>query len=260
MLSAALAEAGEAAWDAAAATTRAAERAPDAPLLAGARVPVDAGTAEHWVRRLLRLAGETGPAGVSLRAAAGAASLDALALLEAAITSDRERLAELAQSLMVDADALETAAALAAWPLLQALRRRFGSAVDPSWSAGYCPICGGWPLLAEERGLERTRRLRCGRCGGDWAQPGIRCPSCGGVGHAARAALVAEGEGGARQVEICGACRGYLKSVSTLRARDGAEVVLADLASIELDLAAVERGYARPAPRVMEPGVRVERG
>ena len=142
-------------------------------------------------------------------------------------------------------------------PLLQALRRRFGPAVDPRWHEGWCPICGGWPHLAEQRGLERARRLRCARCGGDWVQPGIRCPYCGAVGHESRAALVSEQDGEARKVETCSACRGYLKSVSTLRAWAGDEVALIDLATVDLDLVALEREFERPEPRRLEPGVRV---
>ena len=142
-------------------------------------------------------------------------------------------------------------------PLLHALRRRFGPGLDPRWHEGWCPFCGGWPHLAEQRGLERTRRLRCARCGGDWAQPGVRCPYCGVVGHEARAALVSEQDGEARKVETCSACRGYLKSVSTLHALAGDEVALTDLATVDLDLVALERAFERPEPRPLDPGVRV---
>jgi FdhE protein len=142
-------------------------------------------------------------------------------------------------------------------PLLQALRRRFGSAVDPRWSEGVCPVCGGWPTLAEQRGLERARRLRCGRCGGDWAQPGIRCPYCDAAGHEHRAALVSDEDRESRRVETCAVCRGYLKNLSTLRAWAGDEVILADLATIDLDLVALERDYERPEARPLVPGVRL---
>ena len=33
------------------------------------------------------------------------------------------------------------------------------------WQQGYCPICGGWPLLAELRGIELAQYLRCAACG-----------------------------------------------------------------------------------------------
>jgi FdhE protein len=231
------------------------------PLLAGARIPLAAPLADRWLRRLLTLAAEASPEAIGLRAAANEDSsgvaLDARAFLEAAVNADRDRLEALARSLDIDPDALAAVAALAVMPLLHALRRRFGGAVDPHWHEGWCPLCGGWPHLAEQRGLERARRLRCARCGGDWAQPGVRCPYCGVVGHEARAALVSEQDGEARKVETCSACRGYLKSVSTLRAWDGDEVALTDLATVDLDLVALERSYERPEPRRLDPGVRV---
>jgi FdhE protein len=264
VLSAVLEEASDAPsgalWDAiAASTTLQTERAPGTPLLAGAHIPIDAPLADRWVRRVLALAAEAGPEAIGLRAVAGSGALDARTLLEAAVNADGARLEALAQSLDVDPDALAAVAALAVMPLLQALRRRFGplEAVDPHWHEGHCPICGGWPHLAEQRGLERTRRLRCARCGGDWVQPGIRCPYCGVVGHESRAGLVSEQDGEARKVETCAACRGYLKSVATLRAWDGDEVALIDLATVDLDLVALEREYERPEPRRLEPGVRV---
>jgi FdhE protein len=286
VLSAVLEEAAEPAWDAVAASTILAGtsresgvgsrknesrvgansrhptsdlrlRPPRAPLLAGARIPIAAPLAERWVRRLLALAAEAGPEAISLRAAANDVALDARAFLEAAVNADGDRLEALARSLNIDPDALAAVAALAVMPLLHALRRRFGPGVDPRWDEGWCPLCGGWPHLAEQRGLERVRRLRCARCGGDWAQPGVRCPYCDVVGHEARAALVSEQDGEARKVETCSACRGYLKSVSTLRAWDGDEVALTDLATVDLDLVALERAFERPEPRRLEPGVRV---
>lgn len=107
---------------------------------------------------VLALASEVGPEAIALRAVASADALDALTFLEAAINADVDRLDVIAQSLNVDADALAAVAALAAMPLLQAMRRRFGAAVDPRWSEGFCPLCGGWPHLAEQRGVERARR------------------------------------------------------------------------------------------------------
>jgi FdhE protein len=256
VLAAVLEEAGDPAWDAVASgATLRTERPPSDPLLAGATIPVATTVVTRWVLRALALAAEAGPEAAALRSIAE--RIDSLPFLEAALNGDGDRLEAMARSTGIDPQVLATAASLAAMPLLQALRRRFGPAVDPYWSEGVCPICGGWPLLAEQRGLERSRRLRCGRCGGDWSQPGIRCPFCGVTGHQARSALVSEQDGEARKVETCLSCRGYLKSVSTLRAWAGDEVILADLATIDLDLVALDRDFTRPEPRPLEPGLRV---
>lgn len=252
----ALAELNDRVWDAAvAATAPAAARGMGAPLLAGATVALDRGMAAHWVQRVVAAGSDAGPNGATLRQAAWGPGCDPLALLAAAVNADDAALAAVARDLDADSDALAAIAVLAAMPLLHALRRRFAGAADPGWSHGWCPVCGGWPALAEQRGLERTRRLRCARCGGDWAQLGIRCPYCDVTGHAARGSLVIAGDGGARLVETCGACRGYLKSVATLRAWAGDEIALADLATVELDLAALERDFTRPAARPLSPPI-----
>jgi FdhE protein len=204
--------------------------------------------AEDWLGRLLLLASNAAPDAAPLSRAAKSPLLDAPALLEAAINADDARIEAMAGNLGVAADALSAIAELGAIPLLQALRRRFSTAVSSHWHEGCCPICGDWPRLAELRGLERTRRLRCARCGGDWEQPGVRCPFCDATGQGTRATLISEQDGEARKVETCTRCRGYLKVVSTLRAWPGDEVSLADLATIDLDLVALERDYQRPEP------------
>jgi FdhE protein len=238
------------AWEeAAAATMLASERAPSAPLLTGARVPMSQADAENWLGRLLLLASNAGPDAAPLARAAQSPLPDSARLLEAAINADDVRIEAMASDLGIPAESLGAVAELAAIPLLQALRRRLAGAVGHHWHEGYCPICGDWPRLAELRGLERARRLRCARCGGDWEQPGVRCPFCAATGQGTRATLMSEQDGEARKVETCTRCQGYLKVVSTLRAWPSDEVSLADLATIDLDLVALERDYERPEPR-----------
>jgi len=247
LIEATLDETENPAWErAAGAAALGADRTTAGPLLAGTTVPLDRTAADRWVRRLLALAGEAGPATASLRRAAGSGGLDPLALLEAAINRDGQRLGALATEAGTDPDALGAVAHLAAVPLLQALRRRFGGAVGSAWDQGSCPVCGAWPTLAESRGLERSRRLRCGRCGADWGFPAFRCPYCATTDHAKLGLLVPEGNAEARRVDTCDVCRGYLKLVATLRAWAGDEVALADLSTVDLDLAALDHGYARP--------------
>ena len=250
IIEAVLREVPAAPWDAAAAATLlASERAPDAPLLTGAEIHMNTTYAENWVGRLLLLASNAAPDAAPLAQAAQSPYLDATGLLEAVINADDARIEAMASELGVPAESLGTVAELAAIPLLQTLRRRFSNAVGRNWHEGCCPVCGDWPRLAELRGLERVRRLRCARCGGDWEQPGVRCPFCDATGQGTRATLVSEQDGEARKVETCNHCRSYLKVVSTLRAWPGDEVSLADLATIDLDLVALERDYERPEPR-----------
>jgi FdhE protein len=231
----ALAEAARPAWDAAVpAHVEPPEAA--APLLAGAVLRVDPGAARRWL-------GETLGA---VSAAPGSAPPDPHAVLEAAITHDVPQLERMAGELGTEPAAFRALADLAALPLLLACGRRWSGRVAPAWRAGYCPVCGAWPALAEARGVERSRRFRCGRCGGDWAADWLCCPYCGTRDHARLGALVPATAGERRRVETCNVCRGYLKTLTTLAGTPGGDVLLEDLASVDLDLAALGEGYRRP--------------
>jgi formate dehydrogenase maturation protein FdhE len=53
-----------------------------------------------------------------------------------------------------------------------------------------------------------------------------------------------------RTVDVCGACRGYSKTVESDASLPFPLVALADLESMDLDLAAMQHGCARPAIRL----------
>jgi FdhE protein len=230
----ALAEAAGSAWEAA---VPAPVEPPDAgmPLIAGAVLRPDPAATRRWLTEALGAV-----------SAAPDPSPDPFVLLEVAIVQDRERLRRMAGEARTEPGVFQVLADLAALPLLLACGRRWASRVPPGWSDGYCPVCGAWPVLAEARGVERSRRLRCGRCGADWATEWLRCPYCGMRDHARLGALVPESGGERRRVETCGACRGYLKTLTTLTGAPPGEVLLEDLASVDLDLAALGEGYRRP--------------
>lgn len=222
------------------------ERPTEAPLLAGATLVVPLRTARAWVSRLLKHARkERGPTYATL-AALDVRGLDAFEFLKAGISQDEARLADLAKTADADSGTLGAIAQLAALPLLQACGHQLAAEVPSAWSWGYCPVCGAWPTLAELHGLERSRNLRCGRCGGQWAVPWLRCPFCGESDHQRLGALVPENGYETRKVDTCMVCKGYIKTVTALQSSPAHALILEDLASIDLDLIALERGYARP--------------
>lgn len=228
--------------DAASVTRLAPERQADEPILTGVTIPVPAAAAGALLRRLLTAAGleAASPDGARREIA------DPLAVLAAVLAGDEAALERLAAANGIEPTAFAAVAAYAVLPLLRAEQRRWAAPATPGWDRGWCPVCGRWPLLAERRGLERARRLRCGGCGADWAFPEFRCVFCGETDHAALGALVPEGGGEAQKVDTCDTCRGALRSLATLRAWDADGVLMADAATGELDYAAAERGYAPP--------------
>lgn len=254
-----LALSAHAGWDeAVAAMTLGKRTAPELPLLAGVTFPLDRGLADETLRRLLAAGGEQPTEDApALRAAADAAELDALFALQAAINQDPAALDAGAAALDLAPEAFAAIAHLASIPLLRVAHRALASVVPAAWGQGYCPVCGAWPAAAEIRGLEATRHLRCGRCGGDWTMPTLWCPFCGEHDHAKLSALRTEEGAGALRVEACETCRGYVKSTTTLRAWPAEEVPLADVATVEWDLAAMERDFARPGQPAVALGVRI---
>lgn len=222
------------------------DRPAGAPLLTGASLSLDRRLIQNWVWRLLRQASRDVGSSIARPTAFDPRALDALALLEAAICQDEARLVALAATICLDPVALDAVAHLAAMPLLQACGRSLAGQIPAAWSHGYCPICGFWPTLAELRGLERAHRLRCARCGADWGMTWLRCPYCGESDHQRLAFLVPADNGETRRVVTCVTCKGYLKTLTTLQANPGYALVLEDLATVDLDIVALECGYTRP--------------
>jgi FdhE protein len=215
------------------------------PLLHRRTLEVDAARVRRLVRRLASTAaaGEQGEA-ASLRGYRPSTN-DALELLAAAVRQDRAAIGALADAAGVERGPLGAVADLAALPLLHSCGRLLQDRLPRFWPHGYCPICAGWPILSERRGLDRTRRLRCGRCGADWQVQWLCCIYCDEQDHEQLGSLVLEDRGERLKVETCGSCRGYFKSVATLQAIPPFELLLQDLETVELDLAAIERGYGR---------------
>jgi len=238
LLAAVREEAGSATW---------ADATPDvavtAPLLAGTILAIEPGLAAAWLRRLFDVAAASAPA------VAGAADrLDPLAALEAAIALDTPRIDTLADAAGLPREPLRAVLPLAAYPWLERCGAQVaGRAGVLDHAQAWCPICGAWAALAEARGLEGAWHLRCGRCGGDWRAEWLRCAFCGTDEHARLRSLVSETTGQARRAEGCAACGAWMKTITTLGAGSTGELRLLDLATVDLDVAALERGWKRPA-------------
>jgi FdhE protein len=228
-----------------------------APLLQGQTLTVDT---DHGSRLLADLRSKAAagdlPGGRSLQSYRPSRA-DALELICAAVQQDHGAIAGMAAARGIDPGALVSLANLTALPLLQSCGRLLQSKIPADWSAGYCPICAAWPVLAERRGLDRSRRLRCGRCAADWEVQWLYCIYCQEREHTRLGTLVASDSGEMLKVETCDSCGGYLKSLATLQRFPPLDLLLRDLETVELDLVALDRGYIRPEGRPFELKLRV---
>ena len=64
--------------------------------------------------------------------------------------------------------------------------------------------------------------------------------------HNQLVSLVPEKSGSNSVIDACKRCLGYVKTFTKLQGSPAAKVVLDDLATVDLDVAALEQGYKRP--------------
>ena len=129
-------------------------------------------------------------------------------------------------------------------PFLEQIAAQLAPLAAPyPWGRGYCPVCGAWPVLAEQRGLEQWRYLRCGLCASSWAVDRLLCPFCTNRDHLLLGYLQVEGEEQQQRIATCNACQGYLKLRSTLTPLTTPQLLAAEVALVHLDLLAMQNGY-----------------
>jgi FdhE protein len=239
-------ETGDPVWDAAVPDVADARR-PAAPLLAGATLAVKSSTVRRLLKRLIRIASRTGTRKLATLEAALPPDVDILPLFTAAVCQDGDRIEELAAVSGADAEAVHAVVGLLPVALLHACNRRWAPSISESWLEGYCPVCAGWPAFAELRGIERSRYFRCGRCGGEWHSRALWCPYCDTSDHDDFVSLVPESGGSNAAIDGCRRCLGYVKTLTRLQGCPPRTVMVEDLASVELDVAALQHGYKRPS-------------
>jgi FdhE protein len=215
-------------------------RGADEPMLHGAVAPVDATQVNACVRSVLHAA-------LGSAARPGVDRIDSIPLLEFAIAHDHQGIASIANVANVDAHALEAAAQLAAMPMLIACTHTLAPQPRHDWPERFCHVCGALPALVEVVGLERARHLRCARCGAGWKVNVLTCPFCDERDHARLGSLMPDGpQGQICWVETCQTCSSYIKARAALRGAAPEHVLIEDARTLELDIAAAERGFHKP--------------
>ncbi len=179
--------------------------------------------------RLLALVYQRDEEAVRQLAAEQAVSMDALWLLADVPLAPLAHLQQLAALREDEADS----------PVREALDR---------WDAGFCPACGSWPALAEVAYGERL--LRCAFCACAWRMLTDRCAFCG-TSDERFVTIAPNRDRPARRLELCRQCGGFLKVLTVDVPTPFPLLAIDDLASADLDQAAMHHGYRRhPLPRL----------
>lgn len=230
------------------------------PLLHDQPITLDIHYAADLFSRLVNVLSERNDAELADRlapvvTAATAGLVDPERLFAEAFVQHMDHLAEIAAAAGADPEVLATLAQRTVAPLLHAYAEHLlplleraddGTTNGAAWHLGYCPICGAWPLLGELRGVELAQWLRCSACGSAWRGQRLACAYCANADYRTLGTLVIEAERRFR-VSTCERCKGYLKVGNAFDPPPPEFLALDDVASMHLDVAAIEQGYQRPS-------------
>jgi FdhE protein len=195
--------------------------------------------------------GGAGPAAERIAVASAQGALDVGPLLAATLSRNVEMVRAGATQMGLVPDLLWLVAELAVSPFGHALQQQvLGASRDETliaaldgWDRGYCPACGSWPALAEAR--QGRTILRCSFCALAWEMARNVCPFCATDGDTLET-VVAE-PATAAHATLCTACASYLKVIDVTELSPFPLLAIAEVETMSLDIAAMERGYTRPA-------------
>lgn len=231
----------------------AARLAEGVPLLRGMPLPVDeAGLRETFLRLCAAIRSQSRdallPQLTALRQSVRGGELDLWELSAALVDGEGSALPERLKERGYPPDLVMTLLRLALLPFLEQVAAQLAPLREKlPWGRGYCPTCGAWPVLAEQRGLEQFRYLRCGLCASSWEVDRVWCLFCGNRDHDKLGYLQVEGEEQKQRAATCDVCHTYVKLRSSLAPLTTPQLLVEEVALLHLDLIAIEKGYAQPA-------------
>jgi FdhE protein len=205
-------------------------------------------SAREFCEHLAR--GGAGEAATAVGRALDSHALDPATLLSACFGRDQRRVRFMASQAGVSPDLAWLVAEMALAPFAYLLEQRALASDNAviahavvAWDRGFCPACGSWPAVTEATG--GAHRLRCSFCAAAWRLSSYRCQYCGNDKDSFVTAAP-DPEQPARRVQLCGECGGYAKVLEVDAAMEFPLIAIEDLASMDLDMIAIERKYLKP--------------
>ena len=237
------------------------------PVLSGEPIPLPAALLKPALLRFCAelAAGGAGEVATHIGTAIESNRIDAGSMLAASLARDQDAIRTGATHLGLAPDLAWLVAELAVGPVAHALQRtlfatRASESAGPlaealaAWNHGYCPACGSWPALAEV--VDGHRLLRCAFCAATWERTIYACVYCDEQGEAFVTAAPDE-QRTDRRTELCSSCGAYLKTIDTTELSPFPLVAIADMETMDLDIAAMDHHYGRPPLKEFRTGSRL---
>jgi Protein involved in formate dehydrogenase formation len=232
----------------------AAKLARGVPAFAGEPIPLPVALLKPLVLSLCDelAAGGAGDAATHIREAIDSGSIETGSLLTASLARDQGAIRTGASHRGLSPDLVWLVAELAVSPVAYALQRMLFAntasvetkgATAAAWNHGYCPACGSWPALAEIVDAHRT--LRCSFCAAAWELTTHACVYCEEAGEPF-VTVAPDAAREDRRLELCSSCGSYLKTLDLGQLSPFPLLAIADLATMDLDVAAMEHQFGRP--------------
>lgn len=226
------------------------------PLLHGLQLELDLQEVRELIILIARALERSvkNPYVLDIRTALEEDRLDVGMLLSQTAAGQRDSIDAVSDGLGLNSDLLWTLAQFSLRPAFHAVRLQLSPLVEGvAWNKGNCYVCGAGASLAELQGNNQAKHLRCGQCGADWPAGRLHCASCGNEDNHTLSYISAEKKEETMRVEVCEKCRGYLKVIVSFSPSPPEMLSVEDLATLQLDYIARERGYASMALRSYSP-------
>ncbi|MEI6154478.1 MAG: formate dehydrogenase accessory protein FdhE [Deltaproteobacteria bacterium] len=130
-------------------------------------------------------------------------------------------------------------------PSIEAGMEQLSGELEPeALLKGHCPVCGCLSSLSLLKGEEGKRYSLCSFCAYQWRIDRLSCAACGSKEQGSLTYFYGEGEEAIR-IDLCDTCHHYTKTID-YRKLEEIDPSLEDLATLHLDVVAVQKGYKRP--------------
>lgn len=142
------------------------------------------------------------------------------------------------------------------WEGLAPFYRKCGSILTTKleqslWQRGFCPACGGAPLMGQYRTGDGLWVVECVLCHTGWNVQRASCPFCDELQGSLDYLYLEEDP--SRRANYCKACKRYVKTVDMRNSEEVVLLPLEDIVTLSLDVAANEERLTSASGRYKTP-------